>query len=232
MTGLGHPTKIAALPWEGHADLKIYVKTNLNERMYKFPKEEEERSITETLIDISAEDKKGVVLLQQHMNVAYAIHGGLGEVARSLTRDNLPEFEKKLEIALTNLRQDLDGGNSNDLEITKINPVFSERTPGFGKFVIITGIKNNAKSNVELIVSCFYVGYTKPGVYYKNEPSIEKQYKVINLKSGEEGQFAFDGDGFRSYHPETLGELIISIAGKSVVKSIPLQTSFHPESED
>lgn len=117
-----------------------------------------------------------------------------------------------------------------ELEITEIRPIFNKETPGFGKFAVTANIKNDTETSAKLVVSCFYIGHTRPGVYFKNEPIITKQYKIININAKEETQVVFDQD-FLSYHPEALGEIIISISGKGVLKSIPLKTSFHPKSE-
>jgi hypothetical protein len=118
-----------------------------------------------------------------------------------------------------------------NFEITKIEPIFNEKTPYFGAFKVNVDIKNNTNIHEKLVVSCFYSGFAKPGVYFKNEPTITKEYKIITLKPNETGQLVF-GNGFVSYHPSALGEIIVSIAGESVVKSIPLKTRFHPESQD
>lgn len=117
-----------------------------------------------------------------------------------------------------------------EFEITEISPAFNKETPSFGEFAITAKIKNNTESNAKLVVSCFYVGHTRPGVYFENEPIITKQYKILDLKASEEGQLVF-ADDFITYHPEALGEIIISISGKGVVRSIPLKTGFHPNSE-
>lgn len=112
ITELGHPARIVALPWEGTADLKLYVKTNLNERVAKSvdpnTKNIDEFIVTDTTIDIYGEDMQGLALLQQHLNHPFAIriNAGLGEAARNLMGNHLLEFEKKFEVALKNLPQE------------------------------------------------------------------------------------------------------------------------------
>jgi hypothetical protein len=116
-------------------------------------------------------------------------------------------------------------------DIEEIKPVFNESTPFFGEFKVLAKIKNNGNSLRKISVACLYVGLTRPGVYYKNEPKITKQYKAITIESKGVQTIEFS-DGFRSYHPEVRGELIISIIGTGIIKSEPLRTRFHPGSND
>jgi hypothetical protein len=37
---------------------------------------------------------------------------------------------------------------------------------------------------------------------------------------------------FRAYHPEMLGEIVISVVGTDVVRSLKLETAFHPKNKD
>jgi len=110
ITELGYPSKIAPMTWNRDADLKIYVKTELKERnSYYISEDTKERKdviLTDTSVDITAEDNNSVVLLQQHMMHPFAkrIEEGLDEAARNLVKRELPEFEKKFETALDNLR--------------------------------------------------------------------------------------------------------------------------------
>ena len=120
---------------------------------------------------------------------------------------------------------------ASDYEIIGISPVFVKATPGFGKFTIEVEIASKANKENELIITCLYTGLTRPGVYYKNEPQITKQYKIAKIGSMDKIVVLFDNN-FRSYHPETLGEIIVSIVGSGVVRSKPLKTSFHPRSQD
>ena len=117
--------------------------------------------------------------------------------------------------------------NAIDYQITKIKPVFNDSTPSFGDFKIQVTIKNNTNLKRVIPVVCLYSGLTKPGVYFKNEPQIIKQYLNVKLEPNEENEIVFN-NGFRSFHPESLGEIIVSIAGTGVVKSILLETSFAP----
>jgi len=116
---------------------------------------------------------------------------------------------------------------ADDCQITKIKPVFHESTPSFGDFQIRVAIKNNTNLKKVISVVCMYSGLTNPGVYFKDEPQIIKQYLNIKLEPNEEKEIIFD-KGFRSFHPETLGEIIVSIAGTGIVKSLLLKTSFAP----
>ena len=118
-----------------------------------------------------------------------------------------------------------------DCEITRIRPVFSEATPGFGRFKVEVGVKNTAAGKEKISVSCLYVGLTHPGVYFKDEPQVTKTYRVVEIGPSEEKAILFDAD-FVAYHPDTLGEIVISVVGTGVVRSLPLKTSFHPGSED
>jgi hypothetical protein len=120
---------------------------------------------------------------------------------------------------------------ASDYEIANIKPIFNTSTPGFGDFKIQVGIKTYVQDKSAIIVSCPYIGLTHPGVYYKNEPKIMKQYKKVSIGPSEEIQIMFD-KGFVAYHPETKGEIILSLVGTGVVRSYPLKTSFHPESSD
>jgi hypothetical protein len=121
--------------------------------------------------------------------------------------------------------------NAGDYEITRITPIFDKATPGFGNFKIEVGIKNTTERELQINVLCLYVGLTNPGVYFKDEPEITKAYRVATIKPREEIVIVFD-KGFATYHPEVQGEIIISIAGSGVIRSLPLKTAFHPESED
>jgi hypothetical protein len=120
---------------------------------------------------------------------------------------------------------------ANDFEIEEIAPIFNDSTPGFGEFKIKVEIKNNTNKEQKLYVSCIYAGLTKSGVYFKNQPQIMKQYKVVKISAMSNSTVLFE-KGFRSYHPETTGEIIVSIVGSGVVRSLPLKTSFHPNSND
>ena len=123
------------------------------------------------------------------------------------------------------------GALASDYEITGISAIFNEATPGFGEFKIEVGILNKVHQERSLIVSCLYTGFTRPGVYFKNEPQIMIRYKMVKIGPGGKVSVKFE-KGFRSYHPETKGEIIVSIVGSGVVNSIPLKTSFHPKSND
>jgi hypothetical protein len=37
---------------------------------------------------------------------------------------------------------------------------------------------------------------------------------------------------FVAYHPETLGELVVTLVGTDTAKSFYLRTAFHPDSQD
>lgn len=118
-----------------------------------------------------------------------------------------------------------------DYEITNITPIFNDATPGFGEFKIQVGIKNKLNQKSQINVACLYVGLTRPGVYFKDEPQIMKQYKLLSIDPLKETNLTFD-QAFMTYHPETLGEIIISLIGSEVVRSLPLKTRFHPKSND
>lgn len=118
-----------------------------------------------------------------------------------------------------------------DYEITQITPFFNDDTPGFGEFKIEVGIKNNLNRNAKINVACLYLGLTRPGVYFKNEPNIMKQYKVVRLGPSKDTIVTFE-QGFSAYHPATAGEIIISLVGTEVVRSLALVTRFHPKSND
>jgi hypothetical protein len=119
---------------------------------------------------------------------------------------------------------------SNDYEIAEIRPLFNESTPGFGKFKIQVEIKSHVGKESTFPVVCIYSGLTKPGVYFKNQPRITRVYQQVTLCAYEEKKVIFEQD-FVAYHPETLGEILVSIVGKGVVRSFPVQTRFHPGSE-
>ncbi len=118
-----------------------------------------------------------------------------------------------------------------DYEITRITPIFDKATPGFGDFKIEVGIKNISEKASPIKVTCFYVGLTNPGVCVKNEPQIKKAYRVVTVKPRKEMVLVFDR-GFVAYHPEVQGEIVVSIVGSGVVRSLPLRTAFHPNSKD
>lgn len=119
---------------------------------------------------------------------------------------------------------------ANGYEITSIAPIFNEATPGFGKFKIEVKIESKRNQESKLNVCCLYIGLTRPGVYFKNEPQLMKQYKSVKIAPMSTITVIFE-EGLRSYHPETIGEIIVSIVGSGVVRSKPLKTQFHPESD-
>ncbi len=116
-------------------------------------------------------------------------------------------------------------------EIVKIQPVFSPEAPAFGDFTVRVQVRNTQAQPTEAAVTCLYLGLTHAGVYFKDEPQVVKQYQMVKLGPGESKTIIFD-KGFTGYHPETLGELVVSVAGTGVVKSLPLQTKFPPGSQD
>ncbi len=116
-------------------------------------------------------------------------------------------------------------------EIVKIRPVFSPDTPAFGDFTVEVQVRNTQAQPAKFALTCLYVGLTHPGVYFKDEPQVVKQYRMVKLGPGESKTIVFD-KGFTGYHPETLGELVVSVAGTGVVKSLPLRTKFPPGSQD
>ena len=118
-----------------------------------------------------------------------------------------------------------------DFEIVSITPIFNEETPYFGEFKILAKIKNNKSTKSKLNMVCYYAGLSHPGIYYNDQPQITKQYKIVNIDANKEVEVQFD-KGFRSYHPEVKGELIISISGTGIIKSVPLQTRFSPRSKE
>lgn len=120
---------------------------------------------------------------------------------------------------------------ASDLSITYIKPVFNPATPRFGEFEIRVGVKNDTGATQEVNLACLYVALTQPGYYFKNEPGVQKQYQVISLQPFQGTEIVLS-KRFRSYHPETLGELIVTLVGKDVVKSLALKTAFHPQSQD
>ncbi|HQF87533.1 MAG TPA: hypothetical protein PLN26_09870 [Acidobacteriota bacterium] len=116
-------------------------------------------------------------------------------------------------------------------EIVMIQPVFSPDTPDFGAFTVRVQVRNTQAQPAEVAVTCLYLGLTHAGVYFKDEPQVVKQYQMVTLGPGESKTIVFD-EGFAGYHPETLGELVVSVAGTGVVKSLPLQIKFPPGSQD
>lgn len=116
-------------------------------------------------------------------------------------------------------------------EIEAIRPVFNPDTPAFGDFTVEVQVRNTQAQPAEAAVTCLYLGLTHAGVYFKDEPQVVKQYQMVKLGPGESKTIIFD-QGFTGYHPETLGELVVSVAGTGVVKSLPLQTKFPPGSQD
>ena len=120
---------------------------------------------------------------------------------------------------------------ASDYQIIKIAPIFNDSASFFGGFKIKVIVKNNTKISMNASIVCMYIGLTKPGVYFKDEPHIIKQYLQLTLGAQEQKELVFN-NGFISYHPETLGEIIVSLVGTEIIKSVPLKTSFAPESED
>jgi len=118
-----------------------------------------------------------------------------------------------------------------DLTIGRIVPVFDAATPGFGNFSVKVNFKNNKALDAKLNIVCLYVGLTHPGVYYKKEPEIPKQYLTVSVGSMQTKDIIFK-NAFRAYHPEMLGEIIVSAVGTDVVRSLKLITVFQPKSQD
>lgn len=121
-------------------------------------------------------------------------------------------------------------GMEKKFEITSIQPIFNEGTPFFGNFTISATIINLTKTDSLIDVACMYSRLTRPGVYYKNEPQIEKEYMQTNIEVNVKKKILC-GKDFHSDHPEVKGELIVSIHGTGIIKSIPLRTSFAPKGD-
>lgn len=120
---------------------------------------------------------------------------------------------------------------ADNYDIERITPIFNKATPGFGEFQIEVEIKVISANIKKLNVACLYSGLTNPGVYFKNEPQISKQYKVVEVPSSGKVMVLFD-KGFMAYHPSVVGEIIVSIVGTNVVRGLSLKTAFHPRSND
>jgi hypothetical protein len=118
-----------------------------------------------------------------------------------------------------------------DFSITHIKPVFNRSTPGFGAFEVVVGIKSNVNEDRKVYLACLYLGLTHPGVYVENEPQVQKQHQVINLKPMQQVNVVLK-DKFVAYHPETLGELVVTLVGTDTARSFSLRTAFHPKSQD
>ena len=118
-----------------------------------------------------------------------------------------------------------------DLSITHIKPLFDPSTPGFGDFQVVVGIKNNGNEPRNASLACLYLGLTHPGVYFKNEPQVQQQYQMVDLKPMQQVDVVLKNK-FVAYHPETLGELVVTLVGTDTAKSFYLRTAFHPDSQD
>ena len=121
-------------------------------------------------------------------------------------------------------------GFSQDYSISGIRLLFPPETPGFGPFQVQVTVRSlmDGESTVSLV--CIYSGLTRPGVYFKDQPLISRAYLQVTLGAREEKTVVFER-GFVALHPETLGEILVSIAGTGVVRSLPFRSRFHPGSE-
>ena len=118
-----------------------------------------------------------------------------------------------------------------DLTINSITPVFESSTPRFGDFSVKIEITNNIDRTIKLNLVCLYLGLTPSSVYSKNDPTVQKQYQIVEIQPLRTEEIVFK-EHFRTYHPEMLGEVIVSVVGSEITKSIKLQTAFHPNSQD
>lgn len=118
-----------------------------------------------------------------------------------------------------------------DFTITHIKPVFNPSTPGFGDFKVVVGIKSNVNEARKVNLACLYLGLTHPGVSFKNEPQVQKQHQVIDLKPMQQVDVVLKNK-FVAYHPETPGELVVTLVGTDTARSFHLRTAFHPDSQD
>ena len=118
-----------------------------------------------------------------------------------------------------------------DLSVTGIRPIFASSTPGFGEFSVEIQIKNNLARPTQIDLVCLYVGLTRPGIYFKDEPQIQKQYETVEIRSMQTETIVLK-EKFRTYHPETIGEIIVTVVGSAIVSSVRLNAKFHPESKE
>ena len=117
-----------------------------------------------------------------------------------------------------------------DFLITSIKPVFNPATPNAGQFKVKVGIKNQLNESRKVNLTCLYLGLTSPGMYVKGEPQIQKQYQVVDLKPGQQVELVLKNK-FAAWHPETVGELVVTLVGQNVSKSASVETKFRPGSD-
>ena len=117
-----------------------------------------------------------------------------------------------------------------DFAITSIKPVFDPATPNAGQFKVRVGLKSNAKESRKVNLTCLYLGLTRPGAYLKGEPQIQKQYQVVELKPGQQAEIVLKNK-FAAWHPETRGELVVTLVGENAAKSLLVETQFRPGSD-
>lgn len=120
---------------------------------------------------------------------------------------------------------------ASDVGITSVQPVFDAATPNAGRFRVRVGLKNQTDKPRQVNLVCLYLGLTRPGVYVKGEPGLQKQYQVVDLKPGQMKEVVLK-NRFDAWHPETIGELVVTLVGQKVVKSQPVETRFRPGSPD
>ncbi|MBS1170369.1 MAG: hypothetical protein H6R01_1287 [Burkholderiaceae bacterium] len=114
-----------------------------------------------------------------------------------------------------------------EVEITSIKSVFAAATPQAGKFGVRVGLSNQTDKPRQVNLVCLYLGLTRPGTYFKDEPQVQKQYQVVRLKPGQQVEVTLK-NRFSAWHPETAGELVVTLAGEQVAKSLPVATRFRP----
>ncbi|MBS1186921.1 MAG: hypothetical protein H6R04_939 [Burkholderiaceae bacterium] len=114
-----------------------------------------------------------------------------------------------------------------EVEITSIKPVFAAATPQAGKFGVRVGLKNQTDKPQQVNLACLYLGLTQPGTYFKNEPQVQKQYQLVQLKPGQQLEVMLK-NRFSAWHPETAGELVVTLVGANVVRSQSVATRFRP----
>ncbi|MEA5097684.1 MAG: hypothetical protein VB032_04030 [Burkholderiaceae bacterium] len=118
-----------------------------------------------------------------------------------------------------------------EVGITSIQPVFEATTPHAGQFRVRVGLKNQADKTRRVNLTCLYLGLTHPGVYSSGEPQVQQQFQVVELKPRQQVEVTLK-NRFAAWHPETLGELVVTLVGDNVVQSRPVATRFRPDSPD
>jgi hypothetical protein len=113
-------------------------------------------------------------------------------------------------------------------EINNLEVHFDESTPLWGPFSVSADVVVPELYMKDVVIYCMYV--TDSGNKSNRLRVVQKVALILTKNRKDISEVKFEG--FRGEHPEVPGEVILSILGQEIVRTLRVQTNFHPDSED